>query len=50
LETCEDDGERTELMATVEKWRDAKEAGNQQLQTISDEHKEMMAAIRNNAA
>ena len=50
LETCEDEGERSVLMATVEEWRRAKEMGNQQLQAISDEHKELMAAIRNNAA
>ena len=42
--------EATALAEEVERWRLAKEEGNAQLQAISDDYKDRMAAIRNAAA
>ena len=42
--------EATTLAAEVERWRIAKEEGNAELQAISDDYKERMAAIRMDAS
>jgi hypothetical protein len=50
LESAVPGSEEAEALAEeVERWRLAKEAGNEELQAISDDYKDRMAAIRMDA-